>query len=496
MGDELRRVHESLDVLQQALDEFIETALKSEHEEAWKSFLPQPLPMPVEAQLDFIVRNAYNEYIQSTLGADGDVGIQVCRRLHELLQHHPTRGDLSARQQKRVIANVEFLLSETRSYDSLARYHSLKLRGPSDSPTAARERASATAVPDRAPSKRLHVPQQPAVGSKSAKGRRAARSAAAPSVGASSKSTTVRANRRARPLSTKHAELHTAVADAVTAVESRRIFERCNQLQQADRNSCHGDILQVDNDIEMNDLGAKEVTATGDKSMLAEVGARAINRRSNQRMVVDLSVAGEPIMYESQENSAPGMSDGPSAHSGIRGAYSNAGNVSHGVSFEDASMPRKDLASLLFVVDGPNVAYRHGVGTFSPKGILYSHNFFARNGSSCVVVVPEGKLSVDMLRASDSDMVADSNEVTLELRELLKKGRILLTPSEDYDDSYVLHYAMSRGGIAVSNDRYQLQNLRARRLAVLTDSFAPGSTITFIKQLRVAQSTTAYWLNF
>mmetsp|Transcript_7654 Transcript_7654/g.23180 ORF Transcript_7654/g.23180 Transcript_7654/m.23180 type:complete len:471 (+) Transcript_7654:147-1559(+) len=400
MGDELRRVHESLDVLQQALDEFIETALKSEHEEAWKSFLPQPLPMPVEAQLDFIVRNAYNEYIQSTLGADGDVGIQVCRRLHELLQHHPTRGDLSARQQKRVIANVEFLLSETRSYDSLARYHSLKLRGPSDSPTAARERASATAVPDRAPSKRLHVPQQPAVGSKSAKGRRAARSAAAPSVGASSKSTT------------------------------------------------------VDNDIEMNDLGAKEVTATGDKSMLAEVGARAINRRSNQRMVVDLSVAGEPIMYESQENSAPGMSDGPSAHSGIRGAYSNAGNVSHGVSFEDASMPRKDLASLLFVVDGPNVAYRHGVGTFSPKGILYSHNFFARNGSSCVVVVPEGKLSVDMLRASDSDMVADSNEVTLELRELLKKGRILLTPSEDYDDSYVLHYAMSRGGIAVSNDRF------------------------------------------
>lgn len=51
-------------------------------------------------------------------------------------------------------------------------------------------------------------------------------------------------------------------------------------------------------------------------------------------------------------------------------------------------------------------------------------------------------------------MVDDKNEVTIALRQLLTDGKIILTPREDYDDSYVINYAMSRGGIAVSNDRW------------------------------------------
>eukprot|EP00188_Purpureofilum_apyrenoidigerum_P004724 Plantae.Rhodophyta-Purpureofilum_apyrenoidigerum.ctg5554.p1 GENE.Plantae.Rhodophyta-Purpureofilum_apyrenoidigerum.ctg5554~~Plantae.Rhodophyta-Purpureofilum_apyrenoidigerum.ctg5554.p1 ORF type:complete len:275 (+),score=36.01 Plantae.Rhodophyta-Purpureofilum_apyrenoidigerum.ctg5554:83-826(+) len=161
------------------------------------------------------------------------------------------------------------------------------------------------------------------------------------------------------------------------------------------------------------------------------------------------------------EMDRPDASDDHHVHRTAQGVYFNGQRSEVGGSIvrsdidpEYSAHLRRNLSSLLFVVDGPNVAYRHGIGTFSPKGVLYSHNFFARNGSSCVTVMPEGKLSIDILRASDSDMVADFNETILELRKLLKKGQILLTPSGDYDDSYVLHYAMSRGGIAVSNDRF------------------------------------------
>eukprot|EP00189_Rhodosorus_marinus_P008320 CAMPEP_0184754886 /NCGR_PEP_ID=MMETSP0315-20130426/44860_1 /TAXON_ID=101924 /ORGANISM="Rhodosorus marinus, Strain UTEX LB 2760" /LENGTH=442 /DNA_ID=CAMNT_0027234331 /DNA_START=565 /DNA_END=1893 /DNA_ORIENTATION=+ len=112
-------------------------------------------------------------------------------------------------------------------------------------------------------------------------------------------------------------------------------------------------------------------------------------------------------------------------------------------------------SSLLFVVDGPNVAHRHGFGNFSPKGMLCAHAYFTWHGFNCVVVVPDGQLRLQMMNESDSSMEADSNEVVLALRKLVLKGDLVLTPREDYDDSYIVNYGMSKGAIVVSNDRYR-----------------------------------------
>ncbi|KAJ8902420.1 hypothetical protein NDN08_006825 [Rhodosorus marinus] len=111
--------------------------------------------------------------------------------------------------------------------------------------------------------------------------------------------------------------------------------------------------------------------------------------------------------------------------------------------------------SLLFVVDGPNIAHRHGFGNFSPKGMLCAYTYFTRHGFNCVVVVPDGQLRLQMMNESDSSMEADSNEVVLALRTLVLKGNLVLTPREDYDDSYIVNYGMSKGAIVVSNDRYR-----------------------------------------
>mmetsp|Transcript_40454 Transcript_40454/g.160571 ORF Transcript_40454/g.160571 Transcript_40454/m.160571 type:complete len:365 (-) Transcript_40454:770-1864(-) len=53
--------------------------------------------------------------------------------------------------------------------------------------------------------------------------------------------------------------------------------------------------------------------------------------------------------------------------------------------------------SLLFVVDGPNVAHRHGFGSFSPKGMLCAYTYFTRHGFDCVVVIPDGQLRLQVL---------------------------------------------------------------------------------------------------
>ena len=38
--------------------------------------------------------------------------------------------------------------------------------------------------------------------------------------------------------------------------------------------------------------------------------------------------------------------------------------------------------------------------------------------------------------------------------DLIDKGKVVLTPPQDYDDSYVIEYAMGHGGCIVTNDRY------------------------------------------
>ena len=50
------------------------------------------------------------------------------------------------------------------------------------------------------------------------------------------------------------------------------------------------------------------------------------------------------------------------------------------------------------------------------------------------------------------------------LRRLEAESLLVLTPPQDYDDSYCIHYARAHGGCVMSNDLYrdQLQNAQKR----------------------------------
>jgi len=116
----------------------------------------------------------------------------------------------------------------------------------------------------------------------------------------------------------------------------------------------------------------------------------------------------------------------------------------------------------LIVVDGPNVAIRHGRSRkFSSRGIELCLEFWRQQGHQAIAVLPEFHLNYDRvggkaraveLGLAEAKKVAD--DVPL-LRKLEEEGRLLLTPPQDYDDSYCLSLAQSKGGCVVSNDLYR-----------------------------------------
>ena len=88
-------------------------------------------------------------------------------------------------------------------------------------------------------------------------------------------------------------------------------------------------------------------------------------------------------------------------------------------------------------------------------------DYWAALGHQAIAVLPEYHLSFERvggskraaeLGLSDAKKVAD--DVPL-LRHLEEEGRLLLTPPQDYDDSYCLSLAQSKGGCVVSNDMYR-----------------------------------------
>ena len=117
----------------------------------------------------------------------------------------------------------------------------------------------------------------------------------------------------------------------------------------------------------------------------------------------------------------------------------------------------------LVVVDGPNAAIKHGQrAKFSSRGIQLVLEYWQQRGHRALAFVPEHHLNFERVGSSkraaalglaDAKHVAD--DVPL-LRALEKKGEVVVTPSQDYDDAYCIAYARAHPpACIVTNDMYR-----------------------------------------
>ncbi|CAM9796003.1 unnamed protein product [Chrysoparadoxa australica] len=121
--------------------------------------------------------------------------------------------------------------------------------------------------------------------------------------------------------------------------------------------------------------------------------------------------------------------------------------------------PRISEAALLVVIDGMNVAWRHGLGLLpSFRGVKLVLDWFQTHGCATVAFVPQSRIQGSS---------GDSRESKQLLLELQAQGALVGVPAGDDDDVYMIRYALRHhNGYLVSNDR--LRNHIAE--AVLRDS--------------------------
>lgn len=118
----------------------------------------------------------------------------------------------------------------------------------------------------------------------------------------------------------------------------------------------------------------------------------------------------------------------------------------------------------MIVLDGPNVAMRHGKGkVFSCAGIQHAIVHYQSRGHTVVVILPESYL--DSNRAALLKRAAEKlgQEVPVTkipdnvqlLTDLLKLDLLITTPSQDYDDSYTIKYAQVHNACILTNDQFR-----------------------------------------
>ena len=99
-------------------------------------------------------------------------------------------------------------------------------------------------------------------------------------------------------------------------------------------------------------------------------------------------------------------------------------------------------------LDGANIGFAHGPvvpggggrSRFSAPGILLAYGWFARRGLGSRV---------------KAFLPAGLGRRHAELQPLLDVGALVLVPSPEDDDTWILTYAVANGGFVVSNDRFR-----------------------------------------
>lgn len=114
----------------------------------------------------------------------------------------------------------------------------------------------------------------------------------------------------------------------------------------------------------------------------------------------------------------------------------------------------------LVVVDAPNVAMSHGRNKrFSWRGVKIAIEHFKALGHRVVGFVPAHHLNDrNKSRRRPGGVNGDlqsTPEDQAALQEMVEEGLLATTPSQDYDDSYCISYAMQRNGVVVTNDMFR-----------------------------------------
>eukprot|EP00005_Dracoamoeba_jomungandri_P010311 CAMPEP_0174274876 /NCGR_PEP_ID=MMETSP0439-20130205/59511_1 /TAXON_ID=0 /ORGANISM="Stereomyxa ramosa, Strain Chinc5" /LENGTH=520 /DNA_ID=CAMNT_0015366919 /DNA_START=660 /DNA_END=2222 /DNA_ORIENTATION=+ len=108
------------------------------------------------------------------------------------------------------------------------------------------------------------------------------------------------------------------------------------------------------------------------------------------------------------------------------------------------------------ILDAPNIAMKHGKNKrFSVAGIEIAAKYYQERGHDVVGFIPQHyatkKPAHGELKLQEFLPMADDLPY---LNRLIDQGLIVLTPAQDYDDSYCIEYGKSHAGVIVSNDRY------------------------------------------
>lgn len=108
----------------------------------------------------------------------------------------------------------------------------------------------------------------------------------------------------------------------------------------------------------------------------------------------------------------------------------------------------KNSLPLPIVLDGSNIAWRHGKSSyFSMRGAVLALQFFLPRVSDVALFLPEARLE-------PQHRDADTGSYD-EIHALKGSKHLVLTPPNDYDDAYMCSFARKHAAAIVSNDEFR-----------------------------------------
>jgi hypothetical protein len=126
----------------------------------------------------------------------------------------------------------------------------------------------------------------------------------------------------------------------------------------------------------------------------------------------------------------------------------------------------KQRSLQMVILDAANICMRFGSGdTFATSGLRKVFDWFESRGVRCMACVPDhtlGTVAPSLFVRSHRTGIQRLSVPALPddpayLRSLEQQGKLFSTPSQDYDDSYILALARRNDAFVVSNDKFRDQ---------------------------------------
>ena len=116
---------------------------------------------------------------------------------------------------------------------------------------------------------------------------------------------------------------------------------------------------------------------------------------------------------------------------------------------------KKDYEYLI-VIDGPNVGEKFGGNSgFKTEGIDIVIDYYEKRGHDVIVFIPQHFIERKKKKNVSLAEFFPKSDNPERLKELEKQKKLVITPSQDYDDLYCIEYARAhQPACIVSNDRY------------------------------------------